>query len=112
MTTYLTQSQAIAAIPGLSPSLLDAFLEADLVRPRALADRLMFRPADLARLALLCDLAEHFDLEGDALAVVVGLIDQLYLARQRLHAMAEAVAAEPQEMRSRVGARFVARLAV
>jgi chaperone modulatory protein CbpM len=112
MTEYVTQDQAIAAVPGLSRLRLKAFLAADLITPQATAAGPLFRPIDLARLALLNDLADHFDLEGDALGVVIGLIDQLHATRHRLFAMAQAMEAEPQDLRHRVGARFVGILAV
>lgn len=107
MTEHVTQEQAIAAVPGLSQARLAAFLDADLLVPLTFTDEPEFRPIDLARLALLCDLADHFDLEGDALGVVIGLIDQLHTARRRLHAIAQAIEAEPQDLRARVGARLV-----
>lgn len=112
MTEYVTQDQTVAAVPGLSQERLFGFLSADLIRPQTSASGPLFHPIDLARLALLCDLADHFDLEGDALGVVIGLVDQLHATRLRLFAMAEALEAEPQELRSRVGARFVGILAV
>ena len=107
MTEYITQDQAIAAVPGLSHTRLAAFLEAELIAPPSLYSEPVFHPVDLARLALLCDLADHFDLEGDALGVVIGLIDQLHATRRSLHAIAEAMNAEPQDLRARVGARLV-----
>lgn len=112
MTEYFTQDQAIAAVPRLSQSRLVAFLDADLVVLHSLGAGPVFRPIDLARLALLCDLADQFDLDGDALGVVIGLIDQLHTARHALHAMAQAIEAEPRDLRARVGARFVGILAV
>jgi chaperone modulatory protein CbpM len=112
VTEYLTQKQVVAAVTGLSRARLAAFLDAELIIPLTSSDGPMFRPVDLARLELLCDLADHFDLRGDALGVVIGLIDELHTARLRLHAMAQAMEAEPQELRQRVGARFVGILAV
>lgn len=112
MTTYYTVKQTISAVPSLSQLQLAAFLDADLVRPTLSADGPVFRAADLARLELLCDLTDHLDLQGDALGVVIGLIDQLHDTRRHLHAMAEAMEAEPQDLRARVGARFVGILSV
>ncbi len=113
MTEYFTEEQAIAAVPGLSQVRLLAFMGADLVTTsHRSADGTVFRPVDLARLELLCDLADQFDLDGDALGVVIGLIDQLHHTRLRLLAMAQAIEAEPVEFRHRVGARFVGLLAV
>ena len=107
MTEYFTQNQAIAAVAGLTPALLGDFQRADLITPTHVPDGLMFRSVDLARLELLCDLVDQFDLDTDALGVVIGLIDQLHTARLRLFAMARAIEAEPQDFRHRVGARFV-----
>ncbi len=112
MTGYFTPTQAIHAIPALSEARLAGFLAAELILPVASAQGPVFRPVDLARLELLCDLADHLDLEGDALGVVIALIDQLHTARLRLHAMARAMEAEPQDLRQRVGARLVSILAV
>ena len=112
MMEYFTFSQTIAAVPGLTPPELAAFVDADLVAPTFSPDGPMFRRVDLARLALLCELADSFDLAGEALAVVIGLIDQLHDTRRHLHAMSQAMQAEPQDLRQRVGARFVAILAV
>lgn len=111
MTDYITQDQTIKAVSGLSLGRLMAFLEADLVTPTPSANGPLFRNIDLARLALLCDLADHFDMEGDGLGVVIGLIDQLHTARLRLHALAQAIEAEPHDLRGRIGARFVGILA-
>ena len=111
MTDYITQNQAIIRVPGLSQSRLVAFVEADLIVPLSLPDGPVFSSIDLARLALLCDLADQFDMDGDALGVVIGLIDQLHTARLRLRAMAQAMEAEPQDLRQRIGARFVGILA-
>ena len=112
MMEYFTFSQTIAAVPGLSQSGLSAFLDAGLVVTTLSADGPMFRRGDLARLALLCELVDSFDLADDSLAVVIGLIDQLHDTRRHLRAMSQAMQAEPQELRQRVGARFVAILAV
>tara|TARA_R110001606_G_scaffold375141_1_gene533305 strand:- start:305 stop:643 length:339 start_codon:yes stop_codon:yes gene_type:complete len=112
MTENCTPDQAVACVPGLSHARLAAFLDADLVVLTDAAGGPAFRPVDLARLELLCDLADLFDLEGDALGVVIELIDELHAARRKLNAMAQAMADEPQDLRRRIGARFVRILTV
>lgn len=111
MTEYFTQAQAIAAVSGLSKARLLAFSNAKLVVPCLYTAGPVYRPVELARLALLCDLADHFDMDGDALGLVIALIDQLHTARLRLRAVAEAKEPELQDLRLRVGARFVGFLA-
>lgn len=108
MTVFMSEADTVLAVARLTHSRLQAFISAEVILPVQSPDGPLFGPVDLARLELLCDLAEHFDLEGDALGVVIGLIDQLHATRRRLHAVARALEAEPTEVRRRVGLRIVA----
>jgi len=107
MTDHLTEDDVIAAIPGLTRTRLVAFIETEVVIPlrreAGAGPALVFRRIDLARLQLLCDLADDLELDEAALGVVVTLIDQLHAARQDLLAIARAVAAEPPDVRARIG---------
>lgn len=107
MTDAFTEVEAISIVARLTPARLAMFLDAELVMPVPAQDGRAFDRIDLARLELLCDLADSFDLDADALGVVISLIDQLHEARHRLRAVAEALAAEPEELRSRVGGRAI-----
>lgn len=109
MTVFLSEADAVLAVTRLTHSRLQAFISAEVMVPVQSPKGPLFGPVDLARLELLCDLAEHFDLEGDALGVVMGLIDQLHATRQRLHAVAGAMEAEPVQVRHRIGLRILAR---
>ena len=108
MTTSFSEDDAIAAIAWLTRQRLDVFVSAALVEPLQTEAGRMYRPVDLARLALLCDLAEQFDLTEDALEVVMSLIDALHEARFSLHRVAQALEAEPIDVRQRVGERLLA----
>ena len=102
-------SLAVLRITRLTAERLDTFVLAELVLPLHTPDGLQFRPVDLARLELLCDLVDHLALEGEGLAVVVSLIDQLHAARADLAALAQAVQTEDADARRRIGAKAVAR---
>ena len=102
-------SIAVLRISRLTVERLDTFVTAELVLPLHTPDGLQFRPVDLARLELLCDLVDHLALEGEGLAVVVSLIDQLHAARADLEALAQAVQRENPDARRRIGANAVAR---
>ena len=106
MTDTLIEDKAIAAITWLTRQRLDIFINAKLIAPLQGETGRSYRPVDLARLELLCDLAEQFDLGEDALAVVMSLIDALHAARLNLHQVAEALEAEAPDVRRRVGARL------
>lgn len=107
MSEHLTEDEIIAAIPGLTRTRLVAFIETEVVVPLrrqdGAASALVFRQVDVARMQVLCNLAEDLELDDAALSVVVALIDKLHAARQDLLAIARAVAAEPPDVRARIG---------
>jgi chaperone modulatory protein CbpM len=107
MTRTLTEDDAITAITWLTRQRLDVFISANLVAPVQTATGRAYGPVDLARLELLCELAEQFDLTEDALGIVISLIDALHAARFDLHRVVEALEAEPPDVRRRVGARLL-----
>ncbi len=102
MTDRYTEEEVIAAIALLSRSRLTSFVETQVVVPLHTDKGPMYRDIDLARLELLCELSEHFDLNEDALEIVISLVDQLHGVRCRLRAMARAIEAEPPEVRTRI----------
>jgi len=107
MATYYTEEQVISAVGRLSRVHLVSYIQADIIRPLSTEEGPRFRAVDIARLELLCDLSEHFDIEEDAIGIIVSLMDQLNDARTDLAALANAVAAEPREVRASIGRRLV-----
>lgn len=106
MIDRFTEIQVLAAIPRLTAVRLSTFVDMQIVVPRREADHPLFGPIEVARLELLCDLADQFDLQEDALGIVMSLIDQLHSARRDFRALAAAVAAEPADARKRIAASF------
>lgn len=107
MTTHYTEEQVVLAVHRLTVRRLRGLVRAECVCPTETPDGPAFTEADLARLELLCDLAEGFDLDEDALGVVVSLIDQLHGVRRELRALALALSEEPPEVRERVRAAYL-----
>ena len=104
MTAMFTEREALDAIPRLTQFRLTAFRKARIVAPLQAETGLMFRHIDLARIELLCELTEEFELDEDALAVVMSLLDQLHTARRDLQAIAAALVKESPVVRARIGA--------
>ena len=102
MTDRYTEDQVIAAIADLTPTRLVSYLEAELVIPLQTGNGRMFRQIDLARLELLCELSDQFGLEEDALGVILSLIDQLHGVRSELRSVLDAIAQQPDEVRTRL----------
>ncbi|MFN7224809.1 MAG: hypothetical protein ACK4MS_12390 [Paracoccaceae bacterium] len=112
MTTFLSEEDVLAAVPGLTRTRLVAFIEAEVIIPlrqdAANGTGHAFRQIDIARMHLLCDLADDLDLDETALGIVITLIDQLHATRADLRAIARALDAEAPEVRGRIGAALLA----
>jgi chaperone modulatory protein CbpM len=106
MIRHLSETEVVASVEGLTVRRLRAFVAAECVMPEERDGRLAFGEPDLARLRLLTELASDFDLDEDAAALVLGLVDQIHGLRRQLRALAEAIANEPNEVRARVRERI------
>ncbi len=102
MAEIYSEEETIAAVGRLTRTRLTAFVSAEAVRPTSGERGPCYTRVDIARLELLCDLTEGFELEEDALGLVVTLVDQLHAARADLSALAAAIADEPPETRRRL----------
>ncbi len=107
MTEFYTEEQAIAAVGRLTRTQLVAFVEAEIVVPVQSPEGPVFRAMDLARLELLCDLAEQYRWETEALGVVMSLVDQLHGVRAELRTVLEVVGTLPEEEREEILTRLM-----
>lgn len=103
MTEFYTEEEAVAAVTGLTRTRLVSFVQAEIVWPVQTAHGPAYRRVDLARMELLCDLSDQFDMHEDALGVVMSLIDQLHGLRADLRSVLTAIGQEPPEVRARLG---------
>jgi len=60
----------------------------------------------VARARLLAELAADFEIDPDAAAVVMSLVDQIHGLRRQLRVLGEAVAAEDVAIRDRIRERL------
>ena len=112
MTDRFSEEEVVDAIPGLTPTRLTAFIEAEVILPLRTdtqAKGHVFRQVDIARMHLLCELLDDLDLDEAALGVVISLIDQLHATRRDLIAIARALDAEPPDVRARIGGALLGR---
>ena len=100
------ESEVVARVPGMTVSRLRSFVAADCVRPFEAEGRVGYTEADLARLQFIVELAEDFELDPDASAMVLSLVDQIHGLRLALRRLGEAVGEEPEEIRTRVRSRL------
>lgn len=107
MARIYTRTETLAAIGPLTERRLVSLIEARIITPaedtQSADDH--YAEADLSRLALCCDLLDTFDLEEDALGMVMDLIDEMHGLRGDLNALTNALREEPEETVQRVVAR-------
>ena len=112
-TEFFSETEVLVALPRLTPPRLTAFVAAGVVLPLKVASGagpavgLAFRRIDLARLELLCELVEEFDLDDDGLGLVIRLVDQLHATRRDLNRLCAAVAEEDLDVRRRLSEKLV-----
>lgn len=102
MDRHYSETEVVAILDDLDPVRLQSFVAAHVVTPVVTPQGHAFTEADVARLQLLCDLSEVYDLSADTLPMVMSLIDQLNTARGDMRALIQAVATEPDEVRGRI----------
>lgn len=98
----LTERQVLARVDRLSVTRLHAWIETGCVRRGPGSDGDGFTEADVARLRLLCELADDLAIDEAALPVVLSLIDQVHGLRRQLRHLAEAVERQPDPVQSAI----------
>ncbi|WP_226623621.1 chaperone modulator CbpM [Alloyangia pacifica] len=103
---FYSEQEAIAAVGRLDQTRLTRFLRAEVITPAEAGGQPVYRQVDIARMELLCDLCDDFELNDDALGLVMQLLDQLHGTRNDLVALMRALGEEPEEVKSRVQDRL------
>ncbi len=104
-TPFLSEAEALAAVGRLDRARLSRLIRAEIIRPASDGGRPVYRRVDIARMKLLSELCEDFELDDNALGIVMDLVDQLHGTRADLLNLIQAIAEEEQEVRLRVTLR-------
>ncbi len=102
MTLFYSEQETVQTVGRLTQTRMTAYLRADLVRPTLSESGPRFSQMDIARLELICELCDEFEMQDEALGLVLSLIDQLHGLRAEMRALAEALNREPDEVRARI----------
>lgn len=94
--------EALEEISELTGEQLDRYILAGVVQPVQTPQGPSFRDVDIARLSLLVELTAGYELNEEALGLVMSLLDQLHGLRGDMQAILDAVAQEPAETRARL----------
>ncbi|HBQ36711.1 MAG TPA: hypothetical protein DD729_07750 [Rhodobacteraceae bacterium] len=102
MSRYYSEEQLITTVSRLTRTRLTTYVKHEFICPSQSESGVVYSAADLARIELICDLDEQFDLQGDALGVVLSLIDQLHGVRGELRRVMEAIEAQPDDVQGQI----------
>lgn len=102
MSRYYSEQETITTVTRLTSARLTTYVKHAFLRPTQSDAGPVYSAADLARIELICDLSEQFDLDGDALGVVLSLIDQLHGVRGELRRVMTVIEAQPEDLRSQI----------
>ena len=99
-------ARTVRIVRRLDSATLETLVRQHVIVPTQSENGEVFSQADIARMELLCDLTEGFELDEDLLALLMSLIDQLHAARSDLQRLSRAVDVEAAEVRQRILARM------
>lgn len=102
MSRYYSEQETITTITRLTHARLTTYVKHEFLFPTQSEAGPVYSLADLARIELICDLSEQFDLKEDALGVVLSLIDQLHGVRDELRRVMGAIEAQPKDVQSQI----------
>lgn len=98
----LNERDVVAVVRRVELQELRFWVQEGWVRPAAGAAGPVFDDLDVARIRLVCDLRTDMSLPDDAVPVVLSLLDQVHGLRRELRSLAEAVDAQPAEIRQAI----------
>lgn len=87
---------------GLQRETLHIWIEQGWVIPKRGDSGYWFREIDVARVGLIYEFSTELELDDDAMAVILPLLDQVHGLRHQLRSLANAVSAQPEDVRQRI----------
>jgi chaperone modulatory protein CbpM len=96
------RDELIRRCAGLDRAELARWVENRWVRPDEAEGRWQFHEVDIARVELILDIRREFAVDDEALALVLGLLDQIYSLRRQLHRLSDALEHQPPEIRDAI----------
>lgn len=106
MTHNYDPEQVINQIAALTAERLNRFERLQIVAPIITPDGPRYRSLDLRRVTLLCELTDDFEVNEDALVIIMSLLDQLHGAQSKLEQVVQAIDQEPSEIKVRLSQRL------
>ena len=97
-----TLAELIADIERVEEAEITEWIAAAWLHPVWQEDCYLFSEAEEARLRLIIEIRYDLGVEAETMPLVLSLLDQLYATRWQLHALSEAVTAQPETVRAAI----------
>lgn len=106
MSQAYAPEQVIEKVSTLTPERLSRFEHLQIVTPVLTSDGPRYHTVDLRRITLLCELTDDFEVNEDALVIIMSLLDQLHGAHSRIDQILAAIRSEPSDIKQRLSQRL------
>jgi len=100
------EDEILGTFTELRRETLHVWIERGWLAPKRGRAGYRFQEIDVARLRLILEFRTELDLDEDALDVILPLLDQVHGLRRELHRLADAVNAQPQNIRAQISAHL------
>jgi chaperone modulatory protein CbpM len=102
------EEDILGTFADLRRETLHVWIDRGWLAPERSGEGYQFQEIDVARIRLIREFRTELELDEDALDVILPLLDQVYGLRRELHRLADAVSAQPAEVRDRIAASLAA----
>jgi chaperone modulatory protein CbpM len=92
--------EVLMRFAGLDRHELGRWIENGWILPERRNETWVFHEVDVARVELIFEIRHEFQIDDEAIPVILGLLDQVYSLRRQLRRMCDAFAAQPTEIQA------------
>lgn len=99
-----SEQELLVDFDGLRQETLHVWIARGWIAPLREGGGYRYREIDVARIRLIEEFRSDMDIGEDAMDVILPLLDQVHGLRRELRRLADAVSAQPEDIRRRIAA--------
>ena len=99
-----SEQELLVDFDGLRRETLHVWIARGWIAPLRKGGGYRYREIDVARIRLIEEFRSDMDIGEDAMDVILPLLDQVHGLRRELRRLADAVSAQPEDIRRRIAA--------
>ncbi len=96
------RDELIGRFAELDSAELARWIENRWILPEDEDGRWLFHEVDVARVELILEIRREFAVDDEALALVLGLLDQVYGLRRQMRRLCDALECQPPEVQDKI----------